>query len=435
MTKITITVEGNDPVTIHVTGGPVQTASPAELTSVAGSQRDVPCSPPRSHEAISVPPRPAAAVVPTVRLPVVHDWRYHMTTANPHPHLKPAHKAIPSIALPMSPACLFGMIWQSRTIDSNEEETLFRVTSACPSAEAAVSEILELGLLSSFQMEEILAGRGNSLLLGSYVLLEPIGEGGMGKVYKARHRLLRENRALKVIRGEVVGCEASVQRFLREGRAGARLCHENIVRTIDLGREGDTLFLVTDYVAGTDLRRLVTTRGPLPWHEAASCARQAALGLQHAHEQGVVHRDVKPSNLILTADGTVKVLDLGLARLLLGEEGPPPTLLTPNGMVLGTPDFAAPEQLGGSPADTRSDVYSLGCTLHFLLAGEPPFPGGDVWSKVLRHHSSSAPALTELRPDVPAELAATVVRMMDKDPDRRYQTPGEAAAALGLFCR
>ncbi|HKB35956.1 MAG TPA: serine/threonine-protein kinase, partial [Gemmataceae bacterium] len=204
----------------------------------------------------------------------------------------------------------------------------------------------------------------------------------------------------------------------------------------DLGREGDTLFLVTDYVAGTDLRRLVTAQGPLPWREAASYARQAALGLQHACEQGVVHRDVKPSNLILTADGTVKVLDLGLARLLLGnDEGPPPTLLTPNGMVLGTPDFAAPEQLGGSPADTRSDVYSLGCTLHFLLAGEPPFPGGDVWSKVLRHHSSSAPALTELRPDVPAELAATVVRMMEKDPCRRYQTPGEAAAALALFCR
>src|SRR5262249_8988186 len=228
-TKTTTREKGTAPRAIPVPAGPAQTASPAELTSVAGSQCDVPCSPPRSHEAISVPPRPAAAVVPTVRLPVVHDWRYHMTTANPHPHLKPAHKAIPSIALPMSPACLFGMIWQSRTIDSNEEETLFRVTSACPSAEAAVSEILEWGLLSSFQMEEIVAGRGNSLLLGSYVLLEPIGEGGMGKVYKARHRLLRENRAVKVIRGEVLGCEASVQRFLREGGAGGGVCHGDVV--------------------------------------------------------------------------------------------------------------------------------------------------------------------------------------------------------------
>ncbi len=194
-----------------------------------------------------------------------------------------------------------------------------------------------------------------------------------------------------------------------------------------------------EYVAGKDLGRVLKERGPLPPTQACEYARQAALGLQHAHECGLVHRDVKPANMILTADGaTVKVLDLGLARLRTGT-GTAPTAesgLTQNGVVMGTPDYLAPELAGGDSAvaDIRTDVYSLGCTLYHMLAGEPPFPGKTVREKLTGHLSNEPTPLEQRRPNLPAGLAAVVRRMMAKEPAARYSTPGEVAAALQPFC-
>jgi putative intracellular protease/amidase len=262
-----------------------------------------------------------------------------------------------------------------------------------------------------------------------YRIVKLLGAGGMGVVYQAEHRLLERTVALKVINRALTRHPTAVERFRQEVKAAGRLAHPNIVVAHDAEQAGDLHFLVMEYVDGVSLARLVEQRGPLPVGQACACARQAALGLQHAHEQGTVHRDVKPGNLMLTRKGQLKILDFGLARLV--QEGPAgKRRLTALGSVVGTPDYMAPEQAGDShQADIRSDVYALGCTLYFLLAGRPPFAGTSM-EKMLSHLESEPQALTGLRDDVPPELVAVVGRMMAKDPARRYQTPAEVAAAL-----
>jgi eukaryotic-like serine/threonine-protein kinase len=200
-----------------------------------------------------------------------------------------------------------------------------------------------------------------------------LGRGGMGAVYRAEHRLMERTVALKVISRELMDRPAVVERFRREVKAASRLTHPNIVQAYDAEQAGDTHFLVMECVEGTTLARLVAERGPLPAAEACDYVRQAGEGLQHAYEHGMVHRDIKPHNLMVTAAGRVKILDFGLARL--GSEIGPADAVTASGMVLGTADYIAPEQADDPhAADTRADVYSLGCTLYFLLTGHPPFP-------------------------------------------------------------
>ena len=218
-----------------------------------------------------------------------------------------------------------------------------------------------------------------------YRVVAALGAGGMGTVYRAEHRLMDRPVALKVIRGDLLGNEAMVERFRREVKSAARLAsHPNIVAAYDAEQAGETHMLVMEFIEGTDLARVVDRRGPLPVGEACEYARQAALGLQHAFEDGMVHRDIKPQNLMRTTRGQIKILDFGLARF--ASEVGSHAGVTAEGMVLGSADYIAPEQIDDPhAADIRADIYSLGCTLYFLLAGRPPFPDGSLIQKLLAH--------------------------------------------------
>jgi hypothetical protein len=273
-----------------------------------------------------------------------------------------------------------------------------------------------------------------------YEILGKLGGGGMGVVYRARHRLLGRLAALKVLSPRLTDDARAPARFLREVEALGRLGldHPNLVRATDAGATDDgRAFLVMELLEGQDLAALVRSAGALSVASACDCVRQAALGLQHAHEQGLVHRDVKPANLFLTAGGQVKVLDLGLARLQGGApEGPG---LTRPGELFGTCDYMAPEQWDDAAGvDGRADLYSLGCTLYFLLAGEPPFagPAYDSLSRKWKAHAQQPPPpLASCRPDAPPGLAAILDRLLAKRPQDRFASAAELADALAPYCR
>jgi tetratricopeptide (TPR) repeat protein len=262
-----------------------------------------------------------------------------------------------------------------------------------------------------------------------YLVTHALGVGGMGAVCRAEHRLMERPVALKVMSRTLMDKPNAVERFRREFRAAARLSHSNIVGAYDAESVGGLHFLVMELVEGRSLARLVQERGPLPVAEAVGYIRQAAVGLQHAHEQGMVHRDIKPHNLMLTPGGVVKILDFGLARFAR-ESGPAGDLTSPE-TVMGTPDYIAPEQARDSrSADIRADLYSLGGTFYFLLTGRPPFPEGDFMAKILAQAERQPTPLSQIRPDVPLGVVQIVERLMAKDPARRFQTPAELVAAL-----
>ncbi len=259
-----------------------------------------------------------------------------------------------------------------------------------------------------------------------------LGRGGMGVVFRAEHRLMERTVALKVINERLVANAGAVERFRQEVKAAARLAHPNIVVAHDAEQAGDIHFLVMELVDGASLDQLVRRQGTLPIGQACATVRQAALGLDHAFEKGMVHRDIKPGNLMLTSSDVVKVLDFGLSRFVSELAATAP--LTSSGTVLGTPDYIAPEQATDPrTADTRADIYSLGCTLYHLLVGHPPFPGGTALQTLIAHRERAPRTLISLRPDVPLELSRIVERMMAKEPSHRYATPGLVAAALAPF--
>jgi formylglycine-generating enzyme required for sulfatase activity len=267
-----------------------------------------------------------------------------------------------------------------------------------------------------------------------FELSKPLGHGGMGVVYLARNTLMDRLEVLKLIKPGFLEHPDAVSRFLREIQAAARLSHPNIVTAYAALEVGELLVLAMEYVEGEDLARIVKTIGPLPVGNACAYAYQASMGLQHAFEQGLVHRDIKPHNLILAHDGkkhVVKILDFGLAKATREKAA---RKLTAVGSMVGTPDYIAPEQIVDSAgADIRADIYSLGCTLYFLLSGHPPFTGKSGNELLEAHQTLTPPPLTEVRPEVPARLAAVVARMMAKEPAARYAKPIEAAQALALF--
>jgi WD40 repeat protein/tRNA A-37 threonylcarbamoyl transferase component Bud32 len=323
-----------------------------------------------------------------------------------------------------------------RLLRGNQLDELDTLQQSFPEPRSLARELLQRNWLTPYQLNQVFQGRERTLVLGPYVLLERLGEGGMGTVFKARHQLMDRVVALKVIRKEQLADEEAVRRFHREIRAAAQLHHPNIVMAYDADHVGDVHFLVMEYVEGTDLGKLVRKEGPLPPEKACDYVRQAALGLQHAHERGMVHRDIKPGNLLLSKAGVVKILDMGLARLSQGAgDQTVAGDLTREGSVMGTPDYIAPEQAEEShTVDIRADIYSLGCALYHLLTRSVPFPGGSLAQKLIKHRYHEPAALEAVRPGLPAGLDAVVRRMMAKEPGQRYQTPAEVAAALEPFC-
>jgi serine/threonine protein kinase/Leucine-rich repeat (LRR) protein len=333
----------------------------------------------------------------------------------------------------VSSSSLVDALRQYRLLEPVQLEELKNFQGRFPDPKALARELMQRGWLTPYQANQLLQGKGQELVLGSYVLLERVGEGGMGEVFKARNWKLARVVALKVIRKERLSNPDAIRRFQREVRSAAALDHPNIVHAFDADEIGGTHLLVMEYIEGaTDLSRLVKKNGPLPVSQACEYIRQAALGLQHACERGLVHRDIKPHNLLLTADGkTVKILDMGLARLDQPSEDDQSSTMTQEGAVMGTPDYIAPEQaLESHTVDIRADLYSLGCTFYYLLTGRVPFGGGTLLQKLNKHQNQEARPVETLRPDVSPGIARVVRKLMAKKPGDRYQTPAEVAVAL-----
>jgi serine/threonine-protein kinase len=327
-----------------------------------------------------------------------------------------------------------GSLLTSAQVDVLARELLPRF----PDPRALARELVRREWLTPFQINQLFLGRGDDLFLGPYLLLERLGEGGMGQVFKAIHRKMNRVAALKVIRRDKLGNPETIQRFFREVQAAAALDHPNIVSAYDADAVGGVYYFAMEYVEGKDLGRTVKEKGALKFGKACEYMRQAALGLQHAHEKGMVHRDIKPSNIIVRKSGSshheggpaVKILDMGVARLE-GASDETGEQLTQAHSVLGTPDFIAPEQAHDShTADIRSDLYSLGCTFYYVLTGQVPFPANTPMEKLLKHHLEEPQPVESLRPEVPRGVARLVRRLMAKSPAKRPQTPAEVAEAL-----
>jgi serine/threonine protein kinase len=294
--------------------------------------------------------------------------------------------------------------------------------------------LVKAGKLTAYQAAAVYQKKGRGLLIGNYLILDKLGRGGMGVVFKARHRTLDRVVALKILPPSFTPDRGAVMRFRREFAAAGRLRHPNLVAAFEADADRGAHFLVMDYVQGIDLDHLVGEHAPLPVAEAVDYLIQAARGLGAVHEQGIVHRDIKPGNLMLDRRGTVRVLDLGLARIINAGDAFTSSVagrLTQTGMYMGTVDYMAPEQAKDSHrADHRADIYSLGCTFHFLLTGREPFPAPTLLSRVVAHEEQPAPSLRGIRPDVPPALEAAYQKMMAKRPDDRRASMSEVIMLL-----
>ena len=300
--------------------------------------------------------------------------------------------------------------------------------------QSVLDALVKTRKLTAYQRQMLLEGKGNSLVLGNYVILDKLGEGGMGQVFKARHRRMGRIVALKILPPWASSTPAAVQRFQREVEAASKLLHPNVVTAYDADEAAGTHFLVMEFVEGTDLASLVERQGPLPVSQAVDYILQAARGLEYAHSQGIIHRDIKPSNLLLSNQGVVKILDLGLVRFqeLSGDEQTAsPDGLTKTGQIMGTVDFMPPEQsLDAKRVDHRADIYSLGCTLFYLLTGKPLFEGETLVEKILAHRQKPVPSLQSIRPDVPQALDFVFKKMVAKRPEQRYASMREVIREL-----
>jgi serine/threonine protein kinase len=291
--------------------------------------------------------------------------------------------------------------------------------------------LVEAHKITEYQASAIFEGKTEGLVFGEYRVLDKIGEGGMGMVFQAEHQMMGRLVAIKVLSAAALRSPNVVQRFYREVKAVARLSHPNIVAAYDAGQFQGNHYLVMEYVEGQSLGELVRRRGPLPADEAIGYVVQAARGLQYSHEQGIVHRDIKPSNLLIDRQGTLKILDMGLARLTDTKGNSQDESLTRTGLVMGTCDYMAPEQAVDSHrADHRADIYSLGCTFYRLLTGTVPYPAENLMAVLLAHREARIPSLRAVRPDLPVRLDSVFRRMVAKRPANRYASMTEVIAAL-----
>lgn len=289
--------------------------------------------------------------------------------------------------------------------------------------------LMERGWITAWQNWHLLEGRHRGFFVGKYRLLQFLCAGGMSRVYLAEHTLLKRPVALKLVTDPQEHDRFRVERFHREGEAAAALVHPNIVRVFDLDRCGRFHYLVMEYVAGRDLSRTVQADGPLSFETAADYVAQAADGLAHVHARRMVHRDVKPSNLLVDSDGRVRLSDFGVVKV--GLDGDPSLTLDQGVHIIGTVDYLPPEQfLDGHGVDGRADLYSLGCTLYFLLTGHAPFPHGTQPQRIMSHQTAEPPSIHDDRPQTPAGLVEICLRLMAKRPEDRYRTAAETAEVL-----
>ena len=285
------------------------------------------------------------------------------------------------------------------------------------------TQLVKMKVITAYQADQLMSGR-KKLKLGAYVITDWIGQGGMGQVFKAIHEMLGRESAIKVLPLHKNTPE-SIANFRREIRAQAKLDHPNLVRAFDAGEDGNVHYLVVEYVPGTDLRRLVRTKGKLTVQQAANIVKLAAEGLAHAHDRDLIHRDIKPGNILVTPDGIAKVSDLGLAFYLNDRNDPR------LGKIVGTADYLSPEQIK-TPLDvtTVSDIYSLGCTLYYAITGKVPFPGGTPKSKARRHMEETPWHPRRFNEEVSDEFVDLIGDMMEKNPAERIQTAEEVAERL-----
>jgi serine/threonine protein kinase/Leucine-rich repeat (LRR) protein len=296
--------------------------------------------------------------------------------------------------------------------------------------EGLISELVKQNQLTAFQAQQVKVGKARSLILGAYTILDKIGAGGMGQVFKALHRRMDRIVAIKMLPTAMMKDAAAAARFEREVRAAAKLEHPNIVTAYDADQANGVHFLVMQFVDGQDLSALVKKNGPFPVAKAVNFVLQAARGLEFAHKKGVVHRDIKPANLLLDNEGTVKILDMGLARIDQGD-GEAQAELTGTGAVMGTVDYMSPEQAFNTHnADARADIYSLGCSLYYLIAGKAMYAGDSVMEKLLGHREKPIPSLRNVQPDISEQVQAVFSKMVAKKVEDRYQTMTEVLAAL-----
>lgn len=298
--------------------------------------------------------------------------------------------------------------------------------STYSTGEALAKDLIKTGLLTKYQAEQILSGKGKNLRMGKYLIETKLGAGGMGQVFKAQHAGMGRTVAIKVIHTKNRLDTQAIQRFDREVKAAARLIHPNVITVFDADHENGLHYMVMEYCEGKDLAALISQQGTLGLKDAVDYITQAARGLQYAHEQGVIHRDIKPGNLLVNKSKKVKVVDMGLARLQsLNEEEKVP-MLTATNAIMGTFDFMSPEQgLSTRQADARSDIYSLGASLYFLLTGKVMYEGETAFAKLIAHREKPVPKLKLTRPDIPDALETIYQKMVAKNVEDRYQTISE----------
>ncbi len=299
-------------------------------------------------------------------------------------------------------------------------------------ARALAERLVKDNVLTEYQVKRFLKNKPHGLVVSRYVILDRLGSGSMGRVYKAHHLLMDRVVALKIIAPEIATNEHVVARFKREMKLVGRLDHPNVVRAFDADQINQVLYIVMEYVLGESLDQRFR-RGLIPPAEMIDYAAQAALGLAHAHEQGIVHRDIKPSNLLLTEDRKIKVLDLGLGVLMEAESQA--TFATSDGMTVGTMDYMSPEQACGKEVDGRSDLFSLGCAMYYMMTGRLAYPGDSPIKRMSRRISGRPVPITEVRPDFSPGLVQVLEKLMANKPSERFQTASAAAEALQSLIR